>query len=428
MEGENKSLEEKLEEIKKESLRELENMQRVLEENEKIKEGIAVNAEKNTREINEIKNSSYKTTIILVVALLLICSLSLAGVYVFRPMQAYASASKLMENGQFDKAAEKFETLGDYKDAKTMISECSYRKAEKLLSEGKKGLALAQYTLLNDYKDSREKINGFIGEGDEIFAVGGGHSVAVNSIGRVLAAGDNSYNQCEVQYWKNIKAVAAGENHTLGLCEDGSVVACGSNGYGQCNVEGWSDVIYIAAAGNTSYGVKKDGSVFATGDNAYGQCNVASEDFTSASALVCGGEYVIALKKDGTLAMAGNVKKFESALRWTDMESLSVCNFTLCGVRKDGRVFVSGDLTDEVTGEWENIKSVAAGNCYAVAISEDGTTLSTTTLPDSLKNSLKIKCGMNHILALKSDGSLSALGANKNGECLVSDWRDIMLR
>lgn len=427
MEGENKTLEEKLEEIKRESLRELENMQRVLEENEKIKEEIAVNAEKNVLETTEIKKTGHKTAIILAAALLLICTLSLTGVYVLRPMSAYANAVKLMENGQFDRASEGFEALGDYKDSRVMISECAYRKAGRLLAEGKRGLALAQYTMVKDYKDSREKINSFIDEGGEVFAVGGSHTVAVNSIGGVLAAGDNSFEQCNVTYWKNIKAVAAGENHTLGLCEDGSVTACGSNGYGQCGVENWKNIVYIAAAGNTSYGIREDGSMVAAGDNAYGQCNVSGDEFTSPSALVCGGEYIIALKEDGTLAMAGNTKKFASALEWRDIVSLSACSFTLCGVKKDGTVVVSGDLTDEITGEWKNIKSVAAGNCYALAINAEGETLSTTVLPDSLKNSVKIKCGLNHIVALKSSGSLAALGANKKGECLVSDWRDIMI-
>ena len=65
------------------------------------------------------------------------------------------------------------------------------------------------------------------------------HFVALRSDGSVLAAGDNSNDQCEVKDWKNIVAVCAGRLHTIGLRSDGTVVAAGRSFEGQCNVSGW---------------------------------------------------------------------------------------------------------------------------------------------------------------------------------------------
>ncbi|MET7918281.1 RCC1 domain-containing protein [Streptomyces avermitilis] len=64
----------------------------------------------------------------------------------------------------------------------------------------------------------------------------------VTASGRVLAAGDNSYGQCEVGDWHDIVAVSAGSTHTLGLRANGTVVTAGNNADRQCEVDDWSGV------------------------------------------------------------------------------------------------------------------------------------------------------------------------------------------
>lgn len=432
MEEENQKLDERLEEIKRQSLEELENMERIISENEKIKAEIADKAEQSVRENVESRKSGRLTTVIFVFALAVICSLSLVSINILKPLREYNRASELMDKKQYDTAMEAFEKLEDYKNSTDMIKECKYRKAEDLMLQGKSGLAISQLNEIRAYKDSADRINEFIGSGDGIIAVGDRHSVAINSIGRVIAAGDNSLGQCDVGEWNGITAVAAGSNHTIALCADGSVVAAGSNGYGQCNVQNWHNIVYIAAAGNTSYGVREDGSVVAAGDNARGQCDVENDRFTKVTKVVCGGEYAIALKSDGTLALAGNTVKLEKAEDWTDIKDISALSFTVCAVKNDGTVLVCGDINNDITGEWTNIKYAAAGYCYVVAINDKGELMSTTDLADgiiaAMKDALRIECGVSHILALKSNGTVSPIGQNKYGECDVTGWRDIMIK
>uniref|UniRef100_UPI0020BF1F6F RCC1-like domain-containing protein n=1 Tax=Bacillus paralicheniformis TaxID=1648923 RepID=UPI0020BF1F6F len=55
------------------------------------------------------------------------------------------------------------------------------------------------------------------------------------------------HEQCDVNDWHNIVAVAAGWRRTIGLKSDGTVVAVGRSKEGECNVCGWRDIEAVAA-------------------------------------------------------------------------------------------------------------------------------------------------------------------------------------
>lgn len=40
---------------------------------------------------------------------------------------------------------------------------------------------------------------------------------------------------------------------------------------------------------------------------------------------------------------------------------------------------------------------------------------------------MAVSCRKHHTLGLKADGTVTALGRNKEGQCDVSDWTDIQL-
>ena len=56
----------------------------------------------------------------------------------------------------------------------------------------------------------------------------------------MLAAGDNSFGQCDVGAWRDIVAVAAGSTHSLGLRADGTVASAGNPADGRCDVSAWA--------------------------------------------------------------------------------------------------------------------------------------------------------------------------------------------
>ena len=56
--------------------------------------------------------------------------------------------------------------------------------------------------------------------------------------GTVVAAGDNSYGQCNVGNWKNIIAICAGHSHTFALDSSGVLHMTGTNVSGQTTGDG----------------------------------------------------------------------------------------------------------------------------------------------------------------------------------------------
>ncbi len=71
-------------------------------------------------------------------------------------LSSYKRAGKLMENGRWDDANEIFAELGDYRDSRELAQEALYRKAGELLEQGNFRDAQALFTELGGYKDAKE--------------------------------------------------------------------------------------------------------------------------------------------------------------------------------------------------------------------------------------------------------------------------------
>lgn len=76
-----------------------------------------------------------------------------------------------------------------------------------------------------------------------VLAAGWRRSVGVKTDGTVVAVGRMNEGACDVADWRDIKAVSAGDWHTLGLQRNGQVVAVGKivavgdNRYNQCTLK-----------------------------------------------------------------------------------------------------------------------------------------------------------------------------------------------
>lgn len=95
----------------------------------------------------------------------------------------------------------------------------------------------------------------------DTISAGDNYTVGLKSDGTVVAVGDNSYGQRDVNSWTDIVSISASTYHTVGLKSDGTVVAVGDNDYGQCDVDNWTDIVAISAADYHTVGLKSDGTV-----------------------------------------------------------------------------------------------------------------------------------------------------------------------
>jgi hypothetical protein len=128
-------------------------------------------------------------------------------------------------------------------------------------------------------------------------AAGDRHSLALKADDTLVAWGDNSYGQTNVQAGLGgVVALAAGDRHSLALKADGTVVAWGGNNAGQATVPaGLSGVVAIAGGDLHGLALKADGTVVAWGFDAFAQVTVPTE-LAGVVAITAGGYHNLALK------------------------------------------------------------------------------------------------------------------------------------
>lgn len=217
--------------------------------------------------------------------------------------------------------------------------------------------------------------------------------VARTNDGKAFAIGGNTNaTNLDVSHWEDIIAVSAGANHALGLKSDGTVVSTGYGGKGQRNTSEWKDIVAIHAGLFQSFGLKEDGTV------------VMTTESTSA--------YPI----EG----------------WKDIVSIAGCGDYLWGLTSEGDVYVRSKSSPIYSG----VKSIECNAAYAVFVMEDGTVVTDPFSEDYSRNYTGIEAWTdvvdvdtlvyNHVIGLKSDGTVVAVGQNKDGRCDVSEWTDIV--
>lgn len=301
-------------------------------------------------------------------------------------------------------------------------------------------------------------------------ATGGSHGLALCVDGTLVSWGANNYgqlgngtpgtgyvpslvDQTGVLAGKTVIAVATGGGHDLALCSDGTLATWGFNNTGQLGnnsaansnvpvlvnttgVLAGKTVIAMGCGGNHSLVLCSDGTLAAWGYNSSGNLGNNSTTASSMPVLVdrsgvlagktvvsiaVGGSYNLALCSDGTLAA------------WGDNQYGQLGDNTNGYAKVPVLVNRTGVLAEKTVVE------ISAGAGHSLALCSDGTisawgynsggqlgNLSTTysNVPVQVTQSgvlagktvVGISAGGNHSLALNSDGTLAAWGANDAGQ------------
>ena len=323
-----------------------------------------------------------------------------------------------------------------------------YKNAETLFKDGDYVEAFTIYDKLGGYRRSEQRkaeiINYFTSNRDrrKSISASDNHTAAVTNAGTVVCVGDNTYGQCDVEGWNDIVSVAAGTNHTAGLKTDGTVVCTGDNTYGQCNVEKWSDIIAIAADSYHTVGLKANGTVLVSGTAryCYNQAYVLDWNNIVAITTTFNSYTLLGLKYDGTVIDTPRVHSKAESLDENDWNSLVDISAGIAdvvvGLKIDGTTIIK---TNAYTREnydvskWTDIVSVSCGYNHILGLKSDGTlvafgnNLSGACAIESWENIIEISAGRGYSIGLKSDGTVVAVGNNDYGQCNVSTWSNIRI-
>lgn len=351
----------------------------------------------------------------------------------------YTQAEALLNAGDYDGAAVAFGALQNYKDAEQQVLAIRYTQAETLLNAGDYDSAMAAFKKLGSYKDAKEQVCYMRAEAlletkdytgaIEAFEALGDYKDAKERI----AAVHDVLAQALGKAAKAYGIIGAGGDHTVGLKADGTVVAAGSNDNGQCDASGWTNIIAISAGGLHTVGLKADGTVVATGSNSFHQCDVS--DWTDIVAISAGYSHTVGLKADGTVvAVSNNMSGKCNVSGWTDVVAVSTGSAHTVGLKADGTVVAIGTNDDgrcDVRG-WTDIIAISAGLAHTVGLKADGTVVAVGRNRygqcdvGGWTDIVAISAGDRHTVGLKADGTVVAAGWNSFGQCEISDWTDIV--
>lgn len=247
-------------------------------------------------------------------------------------------------------------------------------------------------------------------------AAGHRHTLGLQEDGKVLAAGDNTYGQCNVDEWSDVTQIAAGAYHSVALRKDGTVVAVGDNSQNQLDVGGWTDIVAVAASGYDTIGLKSDGTVVVCGmhaDRVSGWHGVT---------LITGGAYSLGCLYDKGYMMtthAGAQMKTSVALY-----DLSVCGNVSVGVTYSGSLVTN----IENSPDWTNLVTVEVSSTGILAIDMDGNVLSyfyresDNVNFDLPSEAVEVASSGTHHVVLTQDGSVYCFGDNEFGQLNTSGW------
>lgn len=291
-------------------------------------------------------------------------------------------------------------------------------------------------------------------------SIGFNHVVGIKKDGSVVVIGNNFNSQCDVESFRNVRAVSAGFLNTLCLMQDGKVASAGFGEEEKATIDSWEHIVSVAAGKGFGAGLRDDGTVCISTETLDYLKEVRS--WTNVVSITASNRSLYGIRSDGTVLSCQKAlpsKIFSSILNWKDIISITANDACVFGLKQDGTVVstvrlagagVSGALAE--ISEWRDIKSISASTNQLVGLKKDGTVMAASISGGSLlferqtypKNFIgnassfgmkamskwqdikAVYAGETFTLGIQNDGSVLIAGITTFDKQL-SGWKDMLL-
>ena len=213
------------------------------------------------------------------------------------------------------------------------------------------------------------------------------------------------------------------ERGIAALRKDGTVLVLSNAFQGTVDAANWTDIVQItSSSGNDLIGLKRDGTVHYISANPPWATN---EDTQDGLTYIDGSAKIFAVQEKGTTTIFGlsengtilydkdnGIRTYDKTIgefvdiinKWSKLKDVAVCRLQtdVVGLTNNGKVLYGGGfgyggdeytLNESVINSWDHVTAIAAG--------------------------------YSHLVGLRDDGTVCAVGKNDYGQCNVDDWTNI---
>ncbi len=325
----------------------------------------------------------------------------------------YSYGVELMEANQFLEAIAIFETMVEYEDSREWISACYYGNGILKMEEGAFIEAAESFRLCETYSDATELLEEAEFLQAQMF-VNAGDMVSVQAI--LEGMQDEKIEEMHGFIYSTAQnKIAEGKQY-----EALPLLSTIPNYQGAKNQ--WMQILATTVTGGEYQflGIEEDGTARFSGWNHHGQGNI--EQWSDLVSVAAGAEHTVGLRLDGTAVGLGtNYDNRCNITGWTDIIQLDTGAEHTVALFSDGTVkTIGGSMMVQDTSHWTDIIQISAGGDITVGLRRDGTVITSDWQNreeiDTWKDIIQVHTGGGHTLGLDQYGVVHSAGNNHFGE------------
>lgn len=337
-------------------------------------------------------------------------------------------AEKYINKNEYQEAIDLLQNVKDCNRAEALLESAKYGLAIDYFYRGEYESAKREFYEIRDYQDSKAYLAQI-----DLLTVDSSKTIVFKNAKDSFDSGD--YYKA-IEYLKSLKKAGY-------LDSDGEklLLECDNQ------IRRRSLQNTVAAGIRNSVAIHQDGSVLCAGDRPIPIESV--QEFKYIESIDTYGELVIGLRTDGTVQAVGrydNATKEVDVKNWNNVKDIAAGEQFVIALNEDGTVYGDGHKDDGQLEleNWKDIIAIDAGWSFSVGLTKDHKLIyagndqgqqAKFNYNDSLwKDVVNISAGggstkykgKGHTVGLKSDGTVVAIGDNEYGQCDVNTWTDVI--